>query len=144
MNLHHKYKVLNNNYSETSYIIYFKKTLFEVMVGEKNKKLLNQICKKNKSFFFITPYNQFSKKSSSIKNMKQFNELKKFLNKKSFNYFFGKAIPHSQNWKTEKGFFIFDEKYLINFFLKKYKQNAVLYSNLSSYPYFIWNKNLNF
>ena len=144
MNLHHKYKVLNNNYSETSYIIYFKKTLFEVMVGKKNKKLLNQICKKNKNFFFITPYNQFSKKCSSIKNMKQFNELKKFLNKKSFKYFFGKAIPHNQNWKTEKGFFIFDEKYLINFFLKKYKQNAVLYSNLSSYPHFIWNKNLNF
>ena len=144
MNLPNKYKVFKKNYSETSYIIFFKKTLFEVIVGKKNKKLLNQICKKNKNFFFITPYNQFSKKTSSIKNMQQFNELKKIFKKKSFKYFLGKAIPHSQNWSTEKGFFIFDKKCFINFFLKKYKQNAVLYSNLRSDPYFIWNQNLNF
>lgn len=144
MNLHHKYKVLNKNYIETSYKIYFKKTFCKVTVGEKNKILLDQICKKNKNFFFITPYNQFSKKTSSIKNMQRFNELKKFLEKKSFKHFFGKAIPHCKNWSTEKGFFIFNEKCHINFFLKKYKQNAVLYSNLSFVPYFIWNQNLNF
>ena len=144
MNSHHKFTALNKNYIETSYIIYVKKTLYKVIVEEKNKKLLNQICKKNKNFFFITPYNQFSKKTSSIKNMQRFNELKKFLKKKSFKCFFGKAIPHSQNWTTEKGFFIFDKKNLINFFLKKYKQNAVLCSNIDSKPYFIWNQNLNF
>ena len=43
-----------------------------------------------------------------------------------------------------KGFFIFDKKVFYKFFLKKYKQNAVLYSNLVSDPYFIWNQNLNF
>ena len=144
MNLPNKYIVLKKNYSETSYVVFFKKSFCKVTVGKKNKKLLNQICKNNKNFFFITPFNQFSKKTSSIKNMQQFNELKKFLEKKSFKFFFGEAIPYSQNWRTEKGFFVFDKKYLINFFLKKYKQNAVLYSNLVSEPYFIWNRNLNF
>lgn len=144
MNLHYKFKALNKNYSETSYIVYIKKIFYKVIVEEKNKKLLNQIRKKNKNFFFITPYNQFSKKTSSIKNMQRFNELEKFLKKRSFKFFFGEAIPHSQNWRTEKGFFIFDKKNLINFFLKKYKQNAVLCSNIDSKPYFIWNQNLNF
>ena len=144
MNLPNKYIVLKKNYSETSYVFFFKKSFCKVTVGEKNKKLLNQICKNNKNFFFITPFNQFSKKTSSIKNMQQFNELKKFLKKKSFKFFLGEAIPYSQNWSTEKGFFVFDKKCFINFFLKKYKQNAVLYSNLWSAPYFIWNRNLNF
>ena len=144
MNLPNKYKVLKKNYSETSYVVFFKKSFCKVIVEKKNKKLLNQICKKNKNFFFITPYNQFSKKTSLIKNMQRFNELNKFLKKKSFNYFPGEAIPHCQKWSTEKGFFIFDKKCFINFFLKKYKQNAVLYSNLVSDPYFIWNQNLNF
>ena len=144
MNLPNKFRVLKKNYSETSYVVFFKKSFCKVIVGKKNKKLLNQICKKNKNFFFITPYNQFSKKTSSIKNMQRFNELNKFLKKKSFNYFLGEAIPHSQNWSSEKGFFVFDKKCFINFFLKKYKQNAVLFSNLVSDPYFIWNQNLNF
>ena len=75
--------------------------------------------------------------------MQRFNELNKFL-KRNPLIIFGEAIPHCQKWSTEKGFFIFDKKCFINFFLKKYKQNAVLYSNLVSEPYFIWNQNLNF
>ena len=75
--------------------------------------------------------------------MQRFNELKKFLKKKSFNFSWGSDSVLSK-WSTEKGFFVFDKKCFINFFLKKYKQNAVLYSNLVSDPYFIWNQNLNF
>ena len=51
--------------------------------------------------------------------MQQFNELKKFLKKKSFKFFFGEAIPYSQNWSTEKGFFVFDKKNSYKFFFKK-------------------------
>ena len=104
MNLPNKYKVLKKNYSETSYVVFLKKSFCKVIVGKKNKKLLNQICKKNKNFFFITPYNQFSKKTSSIKNMQQFNELNKFLKKKSFKFFLGKLFHIVKIGVRKKGF----------------------------------------
>ena len=84
MNLPNKYIVLKKNYSETSYVVFLKKSFCKVTVGKKNKKLLNQICKNNKNFFFITPFNQFSKKTSSIKNMQQFNELKNINKMRSY------------------------------------------------------------
>ena len=118
MNLPNKYKVLKKIYSETSYLVFFKKSFFKVIVGKKNKKLLNQICKKNKNFFFITPYNQFSKKTSLIKNMQQFNELKKFLKRNRLIIFLGKQFHIVKTGVRKKGF-LFLIKILYKFFFKK-------------------------
>ena len=46
MNLPNKYKVLKKNYSETSYVLFFKKSFFKVIVGKKQKIIKSNLQEK--------------------------------------------------------------------------------------------------